>query len=249
MVRVILPPSLDDSLHSGHSRECLDLDIQHYPDLFAQIKTVAAKALALLEADNVMEKDMSLAVLAEKLTSIGPNTGVSSYGHLLSRMMRLKSLFAISPLSDSEKTAIWQPIAECYASVMNALSERITPLEERELLWFGAIFTAPVTFTKVCSKRGFIANVELPRFKFAAEFRRTTGRYPLKGASFFDYYLNGLPAESLNSKFTTSPPSKSLLAIAEFTIELPLQIMHALSPDGYAYVEIRPGALEQALAA
>lgn len=248
MTRIIPPPTLSDDVKRGHSSECLDLDIRYYPDLCDQIKTVAAQALTLLEADNVMENDMALAVLAEELTGIHPKVRVS-YGDLLSRMMKLKGLFASSSLSPAEQEAIWQPIAECYAAVVNALAERIPPLEEREVLGFGSIFTAPVTFTKIPTTRGFVAHVKLPRFRFAAEFDRADGTYPLTGVTLLDSFLDKLPKEALSTKFSTLPQDFGALCIAKFSVDLPLRVVEPILHGRAAIVEIPEGALEKALAA
>lgn len=246
MTRVISPPTLNDNILTGHSPECGDLRVREYPDLFASMQAVAAQSLAMLEGDIVMEKDMRLALMAKELTRLG---GHNCNKEVLERLKSLMEMLRISGLSESEKAAIWQPIAKCYASVVNALAERIPPLEGRELVAMGSVITLPVTFVRILTNRGFTASVELPKFKFAAKYDRVEGRYPLQGASFLDSYLDKLPIESLRAKFATVPQKYGALNSAEFTINLPLQIVRPLMNGIDAIVEIPDGALEAALRA
>lgn len=247
MTRVIPPPALSDEIMKGHSQECLSLGVSEYPDLFAAMQAVSTQALAMLEGGTVMEQDMALACKAKELTQLEEN---SRNGEVLNRLRRLMQMLRLSPLSKAEKMSIWQPIAECYASVVNTLSEKITPLEERELVSMGSIITAPVTFVSVSRFRGFFATVELPKFQFAAKYNtRVDDRYPLKGASFLDSYLNSLPTSLIRAKFGTVPRNPESIRMAEFTIGLPLIIVSPLNNDGNAIVEIPEGALEAALMA
>ncbi len=209
-------PTLDDDLTKGHSRDCKKLSVDYFRDLGEKIDTtikqVRESALELIDVD------IDLADEVDRILGWIPRD--MNYAYLISNyLVKIQEAIKSSELSDEEKQRFWQPIAECYAEVRAALQERITPLEERELVKLGDTITVPVKVFRYRSDGRIGMITFLPKFKFALLSQ-------LPGCG--DEHRDALISPELEDDYIRRLPMKIRERLVEGKINhLPLKIVSA----------------------
>ncbi len=206
-------PTLTTNITEGHSRDCKHLDVEYYRDLFKDITTTIAQIRESLY--EYMDSDIDFVDKVDAILSYALH-GHTNFQNITYTASRIQELLNASQLSPAEREQLWQPIAQCYQRVQEALDQRIIPLEERELIGYGDLVAVPVRTFPLSSRIG--AHTAFPRFKFALRrHRRGDGemfRDDLTSLTLRDRYLETLP-DSITSKL----PRKG-------TIDLPLRIVY-----------------------
>ena len=192
-------PQLETNIEIGHSLECKNLDIRYYQDLFRDIQDTVRQVREML--NELVDSDVEFAVIVDSVLNQCLQ-GHDKFYKLIPTANRLQELIRKSELDDGEKGKIWQPIAECYKRVQVALTEKIIPIDQRELIAYGDTITLPVELYRLPAGR-IGSLVTLPKFKYALlRHTRDGGAYrdSISRLNFRDNYLSSLP-ESTREKF------------------------------------------------
>lgn len=182
-------PGLETDLREGHSLDCKDLIVGYYRDLYEEISSTVEKVRESLH-EWVVDADEDFADVIESHLPKGIRFGKNSA--LLRTLASVQGHTRISRLSDDEKRRFWAPIAECYCKVQAALTERIVPLEDRELVKWGDTIEVPV---QIGTNRIF---TRFDRFQYALQRFTDSGseyRDDLGYLEFAEGYLHGLSSE------------------------------------------------------
>ena len=198
-------PTLEDSVAGGHSYECKNLEVRYYPDLNEKI-------MALIEElrESASDKDDEFSRNVRLVLNYTPEN--MCYSDLIVKLGKIQDAIIESGFSDDEKQCLWQPIAECYAEVRDALREKITPLEKRKSVEVGGAIILPVKVGRNVSGKGVYMEPHLPKFKFVLSGVWGESRSAFRCPEFDRNYVKDLP-EDIRGMLTIGKMQKLPLKI------------------------------------
>lgn len=167
------PPRLSDDLRQEkHSQECLSLEAGYYPEVAEIIRSVAENLRIQLQG-RTLGRDLELTMMG--LEGLTTNTEIYKHYPLNIFLAILNSLridIHCCPYLSGKKEQIWSPIARAYSQIVSILSEKITPLEKRELLRQGTEVEGELAFSESSLGIGFYVRPLHFRYALAYGSRR-----------------------------------------------------------------------------